>query len=198
MSDGSSLVIPWAEALAGAWTTNYTARPCADGVLSFGRAFPGWRDGSSLPTWAEVIDCPTISAYDLRWLVARVLLRDRALPLEWVRLSTFVHIDAQIERWPDVGDDVQAVRGELLAWADGSIERAASELREVRDHADDDAAYAAAAYAADAAYAAADADAYAAADAAAYAAYAAVYADAERMTLRLALPLLDRAMAVRP
>ena len=117
--------------------------------------------------WADV------SLADARLTLCRAMTP--AMRIASVKRSTFIRLDAQIERWPDVDDDVQAVRGELLAWADGA-EFGAADLREIREHAYAYAAAAAAAYDAaayDAAYAAAAAAAYAAADAAAYAAAAA-------------------------
>ena len=110
-----------------------------------------------------------VSLADLRLTAYRAATREQRIA--GARRSTFVRVDAQVERWPDVSDDVQAIRGELLRWCAGDDDVDRWMLREdawscYADAADDAAAaaaaYAVAAAAYAAAYAAADADAAAA------------------------------------
>jgi hypothetical protein len=175
----SAACISWAELTAGRWARGFIDQPCTSAVLTAGRVWPAWREGSP-PTWAEVLACGELSFSDRRWIVARVLLRDRKLFVAWA-------IDCAELSAPCAGKweaDVRAVLADLRRWCAGETvdlvalrERAWEILR----------AAAAAAYAAAAAaYAAADADA---ADAATYTAAAA-------KCLGLALPYLERAMLV--
>ncbi len=76
------LAISWADLTAGVWTPCYTMRPCADGLLAVGRRWPEWSRGTP-PTWAEFVAAREITAADRRWLVARVLLRDRRRLVAW-------------------------------------------------------------------------------------------------------------------
>lgn len=103
--------ISWGALIAGQWTRNYMARPCASGLLAVGRRWPEWPLGKP-PTWMEFVSASEISGADRRWLVAHVLLRDRRRLVAWAVdcAEAVIHLTgaSEISARTDVIDPLRA------------------------------------------------------------------------------------------